>query len=740
MTTNITTPSQQNKLIDRIGGALRPERLLPILLAGLLIGALEVAVATSFATLLFNGEMAGYLARGVGMALFSAAISIAITSLLTSYPTIIGGNQDAPAAIMSVIAATIAALAAPTEVRLATIVIAVVLTTSITGIFLSGLGMFRLAGLVRFLPYPVAGGFLAGTGWLLVTGGIGTMAKVSFSILDPSALFEPGRLIYWLPGLVLAILTLILSGRIRHPLFMPAVIVTIATGFYLMAVASGASLVELSEKGWLLGPFPGGRLWQPISSAELAAVDWRALIPQLPNIVGVVVITAIALLLNASGLELSMKRDLDLNREMRVAGVANLVSGLGGGMVCFIQLSFSVLADKLGGASRLTGLIAAAVCGVTLWVGGAALGRMPTLVFGTLLIYLGLSFLWEWVIDARTRLPRVDYAIVLLILVVIAAFGFLQGVVVGIIATIVMFVVSYSRTSVVKHELSVASFKSRVTRNAEQRALLDTLGEQSYILQLQGFIFFGTANSLLERVRERIRRAPARHVLIDFRQAIGLDSTALLSFIKMQQLAHDSGFVLVLSGLSPALMKQFNRGGLSAEPGILQFADDLDHAVEWSEDELCRSAADDTLPRTLAAYLMALAPETPAERIVGYMERIELAAGDRLIDQGAESDDLYFIESGQVTAQLESADGPPMRLETMHGGRIVGELGFYLGTRRSAAVVADEPSVIYLLSRDTLARIEQDAPDVALALHRIIIHLLGERVLHLVRAVEAMQN
>lgn len=69
----------------------------------------------------------------------------------------------------------------------------------------------------------------------------------------------------------------------------------------------------------------------------------------------------------------------------------------------------------------------------------------------------------------------------------------------------------------------------------------------------------------------------------------------------------------------------------------------------------------------------------------------------------------------------------------------MGELGFYLGTKRSAAVVADEPTVIYHLTRARLAEIERDDPEAASALHRVIVYLLGERVLHLMRAVDALQ-
>lgn len=732
------SPSEQRKP-EPLGAILRPDRLIPVVLAGFLVGILEIALAASFAALIFSGETAAHLSRGIGMALFSATFGIAITSLLTSYPAIMGGNQDAPAAIMAVMSAGIVAVVAGGETQLATVVVAIALTTLVTGTFLLGLGVFRLGGLVRFLPYPVAGGFLAGTGWLLFIGGISTMSRLPFSFAGLSALFEPQVLLYWLPGLVLGALLLALSTRIRHYLFMPAMILAIILGFYLVALILGISPAELSDAGWLLGPFPEGRLWQPVSAAELAAVDWAAIWPQLPNMISAVVISTIALLLNASGLEIAMNKDINLDREMRAAGLSNLVSGLGAGIIGYAQLSLSVLTERLGASNRLTGLVAAGLCGLTLWLGGAALGFMPTLVFGSLLVYLGLSFLWEWVVTAYKRLPRIDYVIVQLILVVIATVGFLQGVAVGIIATVTMFVVSYSRTSIVKHELSGTTFKSRVTRNAEERAMLAAVGDQAYFLQLQGFIFFGTANGLLEQVRGRVNSIPTRYVVIDFRQVIGLDSTALLSFDKMRQLGRDKGFTLVLSSLSPALRQQFNRGGMAEEAGVLRYATDIDRAAEWCEDQLCAVDTNEKGGRTLVSYLTKIIPGPATERLVGYMEREEVATGDYLIRQGAESGHVLFLESGQITAQLETDGASPIRLETMQGGRAVGELGFYLGTQRSADVVVDRPSIIYRLSQETLARIEKEDPEAAYAFHRIVIYLLGERVLHLVRAVDALQ-
>jgi SulP family sulfate permease len=64
---------------------------------------------------------------------------------------------------------------------------------------------------------------------------------------------------------------------------------------------------------------------------------------------------------NASGIELATRRDIDLNRELRVVGLANILSGLGGGMVGYHALDLSTLCCRIGVRGRLPGLVAGAV-------------------------------------------------------------------------------------------------------------------------------------------------------------------------------------------------------------------------------------------------------------------------------------------------------------------------------------------------------------------------------------------
>jgi len=728
--------------IREISQDLRPERLVPALSAGLVTGILVVIMAVSFAALIFSGPLAHFVPNGIGFILMGDAILVTVVALWSSHASMVAIDQDAPAAILAVvIAAAITSLpvALSAEAVLATVALMIVSTTLISGVVFLLLGRYKLGSLIRFLPYPVVGGFLAGTGWLLVTGAIGVMTDASVS----GDLFEPALLIRWLPGFVMALALWWSLNRSSHPLILPGFFVGGSAVFYLIFWLSGTPLAEISAQGWLLGPFPDGASWQfPLQPAYLAQVQWDVVLSNIPNILPVLFIGVITFLLNVSGLELVVKKELDLDREMMVGGVGNLISGLFGGIMGFHALSLSGLNYKLAHSSRLASLIAAAFTAFILFFGMTLLSYIPKIVLGGMLMVMGLSFIIEWVIEARARFSRFEYGVIWLILIVIALVGFLEGVAVGLAAAVALFVVNYSRINVVKHSLTGVTYRSRVTRGREQRHLLEQQGEQIQILQLQGFIFFGTAQRLIDQVKERLLMPglpPLLFLVLDFRQVTGLDSTALLGFAKMNQLAQERNILLVLTQLNAHLQQQFQRQGLGDGSGAVRFFADLDRGVEWCEASILQIHGVTATEESLLAQFAEILPQAEkAGVLIPYLERQEVEPGFYLIRQGDAPDDIFFVEQGQVTAQLERDGQMPVRLETMRGGRVVGEIGFYLGAERTAAVRADEPTTIYRLSLAKLAVMEKDDPVAAATFHRLIAHLLAERAVHLIRAVDAL--
>jgi SulP family sulfate permease len=747
----LTTPLA-SPVRDRLAGwaqaELAPRPLLASLNAALILYLLEVILALSHSALIFSGALSEHLPHVLGAVLLGSAVLVATVTALSAYPGSIASVQSAPTVVLALAtaaaAAAVAGRAGGPEQVFATATVLIFVTAAATGAAFLALGVFKLGGLVRFLPYPVLGGFLAGTGWLLLVGGVNVTARVPAG----PALLAAGPLARWLPAGALGVAALLAARRWKSPLALPAVFAAALAGFYAVMLARGQTPAALAADGWLLGPFPPDVAWRfGLRPETLARVDWPALLGALPLAAPAVVVSVTALLLNASGLELAVRRDIGLNRELLASGAANLASGLAGGLMGFTAISLSSLEHTLTRGRRLTGFLAAALLLLTVAAGTAALSYVPRLLLGGLLTYMGLALLHEWVVQAWRALPRVDYAIVQSVLVVIATSNFLWGVGLGLALTVILFVISYSRVSIVRYELTAGNYRSRVSRSLGDSEILQQRGEQLLIFKLQNFIFFGTAHSLFEHARRRSLGAggagqPVRFLLLDFEQVTGLDSTALLSFRKMLAFTRENGIELILTGLANRAREQMLKGGFTDEaPGVCVWAD-IDHGVEWAEEQILAAEAGERAgPGGLRAQLEAIVPGGEGvEALLRHLERREVGAGEYLIRAGDEADCLYYLEAGQLTVQLEKAGREPVRLETMRGGRIVGELGFFLGTRRNASVVADRPSVVYALGRAVWERMVADEPDAAQALTRIAIHLLGERVAHMTRAVDALQQ
>lgn len=209
----------------------------------------------------------------------------------------------------------------------------------------------------------------------------------------------------------------------------------------------------------------------------------------------------IALLLNASGIELAQDLDLGPDRELRAGVRANLVAAATGGIPGFHALSLTNLAYRTGGSGRLVGFVAAGVVLTAALFGTTVVGLLPRALVGGLIAFLGLAFLWEWAVDSRHRLPRLEYGVVLIILVVIATVGYLEGVGLGLLLAVALFAVTYSRTCVVRRDVRGDASPSRVDRPAWQEQHLREARRRIWILELQGFVFFGSGAQLLEHVR-----------------------------------------------------------------------------------------------------------------------------------------------------------------------------------------------------------------------------------------------
>lgn len=697
-----------------------------------LLAVLAVSFAISFAALVYSGPLVDHVSVGIGLAILGIVAMPLIAGMTSSYRGMQCHVQDFPSVLIAGAALTAATtLAAESHEVLPTIVALVGATTLVTGLGLYAGGRLRLGALARFVPYSVIGGFLAATGYLLVAGALSMMVKDSVSLLSWGPLFEEGALALYLPWLVFSIGTVAALRLVRWDMTLPVCIIAGFMGFYGVLLACGIDLEEAGAQGLLLGPFTSGNFLEGLSPSMALEVRWDVILREAPTILAILLMSFLGLLLNASGLELSLGRDLDFERELKSAGAANVAAGLSGGLVGYQQLGETILSTRLGVTDLSGALAIAGGALLTLLFGAQAVGAFPVGLAAAVIAILGFDLLYEWLVVQRRRLPAGDFLIVILILFTAATVGFLEALVVGLMAATLLFIVSYAGVDVVRFRTSGATRRSTVERSRPEMARLSTLGKKTEIFELGGFIFFGTAHRLFDTLRETFRSpAPPRHVVFNLARVTGGDTTARLAVVRVADLCRRNGADLVLAGVPADL------GWLVEDLPEVRLFPTIDSALVALEDAILTEAGQPTH-----------APEEDEEDIVAWLERLHpgvdvslftekvmLREGEMLIREGDTSTAIYQLCTGELRAEVAAVSGGRLVVARFRPGALVGEIAHYARVPRTAAVVAEAPSAVLRIDIDRIP----DTPDgraLAADLHRRAAGHLALRLMRMTNMV-----
>jgi SulP family sulfate permease len=703
-----------------------PAALPTTLITGFVLALVNLLLATALISLIYRGDLEEFLSAGLGLGLVGSSALALILALGSSFEGMYGGSQDASAAIVGLSAASIAG-ALIGIAAFETVVAMIVVTSLATGLVFLAMGYLGLGDIARFVPFPVIGGLLAGTGYLIVTGALGILGVGDGS--DLVGVEAAGAL--W-PGLLLAALFFAASRRGWGSRSYLLFLIVSVVGFHLVAAAADVSNSDAMSRGWLLGPFPDGGLWPGFVFESLAGADWGIIAGEAAGLVTILFIVPITLLLYLSALDVETRSDVDVNRELRATGWGNVAAGVLGGPPGYMYFSDTAIASRLVGMRRGPAVVAALATFAVVAFAGFVLELLPQFVIGGLLLFVGAEFLYEWLWASRRRMSRIDYTLSLVILVVIAAVGFLPGVAVGLVAAVALFVVRYSRVDVIKHTLTGEDQQSNIERAAEDAEYLHARGRATLILELQGFIFFGTASRILTRVKDALASEPElRFIMCDFRRVSGIDSSAVVILERITTLGKDHGVVMVLTGLGEAQISQF--GEVTSEYGAIEVHADLDLGLAWCEDQLLDDRPGDELrPRALPLDL--------SDDLAPYLSMRTVPAGELLMRQGDPTPGILLITTGRATVRLDTADGQSVRLRTLLGGTVLGEISLYRDEPCTATVVTDTDCQVLHLTPDRFEVLCRDDPEVAARLHRFVARTLAGRVSHANRTIRALRD
>lgn len=571
-----------------LGAGLARRRIFDDILGGSAASVLTIAYGLSYSLLIFGGPLAPYLSYGVGITFITSAVLALVLALGSSLPFVIGAPDSSIAAVTAVLAGSLAeriAALAPGAPLFESVIITFGLTSTVTGLLLCGFGMSRLGRAIRYVPYPVVGGFLGATGGLIVLGAIRVITgqQLKFTTLP---LFANWQTAYELVAAgAMALLLYLTWHRSRRPFGLPAIVIAGTLAAHVSFWLAGISPGEAQSLGWTFQPPPQVTFTWAWTADDLGHYPWELLPDLAGDLIAVIFVTAACALFNTAGIEVATHREADIERELVATGIASMISGVLGGYTGCISISRTVLSVKAGASGRLSGLTAAAIAASMLALAPRLLGFMPKFVLGGVLIYLGADTLHKWIVQSRRRLSRTDYMSLLAIIFIILQWGFVAGILIGIVIGCAAFALAVSRIDSIKYSFDGSEYRSSLDRSRDDQAVLTSHGGEIQGLNLQSYLFFGSANRLYQHVKALLQRSPeCRFLVFDFKQVTGIDSSAAYSFAQIKRVAHERGVKLVLVHLASPVERGLRAGEFITDE--VTVAQELDRALEWCENAI----------------------------------------------------------------------------------------------------------------------------------------------------------
>ena len=699
-------------------------RLIPALSAGSTSGLGLLVGHIAYASFVFSGPLLPWSSQGIGLILFGAFAGCLVLALAGGFRGAIAGLSPALVIVMADIGSTIDAEG---RTLFATAMAALVIGVVCAAALCSLIGNLRLANLVRFIPYPVASGFVAGIGGAVLLGAIESTG-VELGWRTIAEVFDPSVFSIWAPGALYGLALYLAMRRWRNPLILPLSVVLAVSACHAVFAGLGMSGDEARAAGLLLTSTADGTLWPPVGPADIALVDWTELPGQIPNLLVLVLVALICVVMSLAGLEVALNEELDWDREFRATGIASAFSGIGGGTFVSMIVPASFRSKLFGASTRLTGITCALVIGAGLFLGDSLLEFIPAALVAGMLFFAGAGMIEEGLLRSRKRLPTPEYAIVALIFVVIVVFGLIEGVVTGLLAALVFFVLRLSRVDPIAGRFSGRGHRSNKVRPPPDRAILLESGERIHGYRLRGYLFFGSAWPLVANLKRSLEDPdPPVCLILDMKAVSGFDFSAINVLGRFMQTAVADGVRVVLSSPSESLQSGLERNVPADTFRQVKIEADEDRAMEKCEDfaiEAWRSdsgTADEKraslLNRTaedLDRFLERRALfEDLIEALAPWSETRNFEPGDKFL--ASEENELQILIQGRASAY----DDGGARLCQCGVGDLV--LPLHRVDTKAASIVADESGSVMVLGREIRQWLEERETRLAMRLYRYLL-------------------
>ncbi|BDA44720.1 Uncharacterized protein C24H6.11c [Coccomyxa sp. Obi] len=680
----------------------------------------------SFAAIIFQDDLyAPYLGQLAKLAFLASAVHQAVFTIFSTLPFAVGQVQDVGLIFLSAMATSIAHLCEkngydPHE-ALGTSLLTLAISTFIVGFLIVLVGHFRLATLTQYVPLSAIGGYLGYVGYFCIAAGVALACDVEIdSFTSWKHLANQDALIKLVPAVGATAALLLTLKHSRNPFVLPVVLVAIPASFHIVLLATGTSMQQAADAGWLMQPEPPRYFWEiyelyNIKDLKFDGVYFPGMLQQIPKLLALFFVVAFGSSLDVAAIQADSPEPLDYNHELKTVGLSNMVTALSGaGMTGSYIFSQTIFSMRAGVKTRIHGIIIAVSELVLFLVPISVVQYIPTFFFGSLLILFGVEITLDWLIYSYRKVTRMEFLLLWATYLAIMYTDLERGIGAGIVMATLYFAYSYAQVTV--RTFSVLPTRSGVLRAVSERKILDLFSSRLAAISLSGYIFFGSSVSISDQVMSVARTlvgqeeavldagpgspqeakarelgldplfspeqrphtaaafaAAPRFILLDFRQVHGLDATSAQTFGTLWTMLERLGVELVITHLdNPEMERLLRAHGVIDDTHCAAFST-TEEGMQYCEEQFLAVAAQHGLCRppssvlTLEDILSLHGSVVPgdnhdyaaiAQKLQQYMREMHYEAGDTVIEMGEEANAFYIIEEGSVSVEANFLPDP----------------------------------------------------------------------------------
>ncbi|WP_316650055.1 glutaminase A [Ovoidimarina sediminis] len=281
--------------------------------------------------------------------------------------------------------------------------------------------------------------------------------------------------------------------------------------------------------------------------------------------------------------------------------------------------------------------------------------------------------------------------------------------------------------TVIRHHRRASEAMSKRMRSESERAWLQRHGQRVSVTELQGALYFGSAETVIRRLAAET--SEVEELVIDFRRVGYADAAASRLLVQSLREFLALGCRVTMSGLGDSTALARLAGEIAAQCDGVERYPDLDLAVQAAEDRLLGDHYDlvDRSVYSLSrlSIFSGLQPED-YRLLESIVSPVSYMGGQRIIAEGDPAEAFYILASGSASVSITLGDGRRRRLASLGPGATFGEMALVDGGERTADVHADNALVAYKFSLDKIRTLSVERPQImATILANIVKDLAG---------------